>query len=68
VCDTGLACSSENLCRVGLTPQLHAGFSLDVLLGDRFAVGGELRYFALLTAPMVYPVYLLAALRASIRF
>jgi hypothetical protein len=68
VCDTGLACSAENICRVGLTPQLHAGFALDVLLGDRFAVGGELRYFALLTAPMVYPVYLLAALRASIRF
>lgn len=68
VCDTGLACGSDGKCHVGLTPQLHGGFSLDVLLGDRFAVGGELRYFALLTAPMVYPVYLLAGLRGSVRF
>lgn len=68
VCDTGLACGSDDTCHVGLTPQLHGGFSLDVLLGDRFAVGGELRYFALLASPMVYPVYLLAGLRASLRF
>jgi len=68
VCDTGLACSAENTCRVGLTPDLHGGISVDVQLGNRFAVGGELRYFALFTAPMVYPVYLLAALRASVRF
>lgn len=68
VCDTGLACGSDNTCHVGLTPQLHGGFSVDVLLGNRWAVGGELRYFALLSSPMVYPVYLLAALRASLRF
>ncbi len=68
VCDTGLACSSENVCRPGVTPQIHGGFAVDVLLGDRFAVGGELRYFALLAAPMSYPVYLWAALRASVRF
>jgi len=68
VCDTGLVCSADNVCRAGLNPQLHGAFSLDVLLGDRWAVGGELRYFALLSAPMVYPVYLLAALRASVRF
>jgi hypothetical protein len=68
VCDTGLSCSAQNVCRVGLTPQIHGGFAVDVLLGDRFAVGGELRYFALLTAPMTYPVYLLVALRASLRF
>jgi hypothetical protein len=68
VCDNGLACSAENVCRVGLNPVIHGGFAVDVMLGDRFAVGGELRYFALLSAPMVYPVYLLAALRASLRF
>lgn len=68
VCDTGLSCSAENVCRVGLTPELHGGFSVDVQLGNRWALGGELRYFALFTAPMVYPVYLLAALRASLRF
>jgi hypothetical protein len=68
VCDTGLACGSDDTCHVGLTPQIHGGFSVDVLLGNRWAVGGELRYFALLSSPMVYPVYLLAALRASLRF
>ncbi|MCX4244574.1 hypothetical protein [Paraliomyxa miuraensis] len=68
VCDTGLACGADNMCHVGVTPQIHGGFSVDVLLGDRFAVGGELRYFALLAAPTSYPVYLLAALRASVRF
>lgn len=68
VCDTGLACSSENVCRPGLTPEIQGGFAVDVLLGDRFAVGGELRYFALLSAPMTYPVVLWAALRASVRF
>lgn len=68
VCDTGLACGSDGTCHVGLTPQLHGGFSVDVLLGDRWALGGELRYFALLSSPMVYPVYLMTALRASVRF
>lgn len=68
VCDNGLACGEDNMCHVGLTPEIHGGFAVDVLLGDRFAVGGELRYFALLSAPTSYPVYLLAALRASVRF
>lgn len=68
VCDTGLVCGSDNVCAVGVTPQIHGGFSVDVMLGDRFAVGGELRYFALLSAPTSYPVYLWAALRASLRF
>lgn len=68
VCDTGLACGADNVCRVATTPQIHGGFSVDVLLGDRFSVGGELRYFALITAPTSYPVYLVAALRAGLRF
>lgn len=68
VCDTGLVCSADNTCEVGVTPQIHGGFAVDVLLGDRFAVGGELRYFALLSAPMSYPVYLMAGLRATLRF
>ncbi|MCH9688915.1 MAG: hypothetical protein K0V04_46205 [Deltaproteobacteria bacterium] len=68
ICDIGLACSDQNVCQVGTTFQAHGGFALDVLLGDRFAVGGELRYHALLSAPTNYPVYLIAALRGSIRF
>ncbi len=68
VCDIGLSCSAANVCEVGTTFQAHGGFALDVLVGNRFAVGGELRYHALLSAPTSYPVYLIAALRGSIRF
>lgn len=67
-CDTGLACNAENMCVAGVVPQVHGGFSVDVMIADRFAVGGELRYFALIAAPTSYPVYLLAGLRASLRF
>jgi len=68
VCDTGLTCSAQNVCRVGLTPHVHGGFAVDVLVGDHFSVGGELRYYALLRTPTNYPVYLVAALRAGLRF
>lgn len=68
VCDTGLSCAADDTCRVATTPQIHGGFAVDVLLGDRFTVGGELRYFALITAPTSYPVYLTAAARAGLRF
>lgn len=67
-CDTGLTCGSDNVCRAGVTPQIHGGFTVDVMVGDRFAVGAELRYFALLSAPTNYPVYLMAGLRGSLRF
>ncbi len=69
VCDTGLFCSAaENVCKVGITPHVHGGFAVDVLIGDHFSVGGELRYYALLSTPTSYPVYLVAALRAGLRF
>lgn len=68
VCDTGLTCGADNLCRVATTAQVQGGIAVDVLVRDRLAVGAELRYFALLTAPTSYPVYLVAALRATLRF
>jgi hypothetical protein len=68
LCDTGLACSADNVCRMGVTPQVHGGFACDVLVRDRLAIGAELRYHAMLATPTSYPVYLLAALRASLRF
>ncbi|MEX1365400.1 MAG: hypothetical protein AB1Z98_19900, partial [Nannocystaceae bacterium] len=39
VCDTGLACGASDVCEAGVTPQVHGGFALDVMIGDRFAVG-----------------------------
>ncbi len=68
VCDTGLFCSAENVCEVGITPFVHGGFTVDVLIRDHFSVGGELRYYAFLSMPTNYPMYLVAALRAGIRF
>lgn len=68
VCDTGLACGADNVCRVGTTPQIHGGAAVDVLVLDHLAIGAQVRYFALLSAPTSYPVFLTAGLRASVRF
>ena len=68
LCDTGLTCSAANVCELAALPQIHGGFAVDVMVVDRFAVGAEIRYFALLASPMTYPRYLIAALRASLRF
>ncbi|MEM7159235.1 MAG: hypothetical protein AAF799_40735 [Myxococcota bacterium] len=68
LCDTGLVCGADEVCRGGLTPQIHGGFGVDVMVGDRFAVGSEIRYYALISAPTSYPVYLVAGLRGSLRF
>lgn len=67
-CDTGLVCGAENTCRVGTTPAAHAGLAVDVLLGDRWTVGAGLRYFALISAPGTFPVYLTASVRLGTRF
>lgn len=68
ICDTGLSCGADSMCSVATTTAVHGGFAVDVLVGDRFAVGSEIRYFALLSAPTSYPVYLMAGIRASLRF
>jgi hypothetical protein len=67
-CDTGMVCGADNVCRPGLLPELHAGLSLEMQLRRHLAVGFLLRYFALLTAPLNYPVYLTAAVRLTARF
>lgn len=68
VCDSGLVCAADNVCRQGTTFEVHAGLAIDVLLGDRWAIGAHFRYFALLTAPAAFPIYLHGALRLSARF
>jgi hypothetical protein len=67
-CDTGLTCASDNVCRQGIIPEAHAGAALEILLRDRWTLGASIRYYALLTAPTVYPIYLQAGLRLAVRF
>lgn len=67
-CDVGLVCGAENICRQGLVPRAHAGAAVEVMLGDRWTIAATIRYFALLAAPTVFPVYLQAGIRAGLRF
>ncbi|MBK8237538.1 MAG: hypothetical protein IPK74_18500 [Deltaproteobacteria bacterium] len=68
-CDVGLFCATaQNVCRQGVVPCLHAGAGIEVLVADRFSIGVMLRYFALLLAPTVFPVYLQTGVRATVRF
>ncbi len=69
VCEIGLSCDVEaNVCRPATTFVVHGGVSLDVEVTRRTSVGLGLRYFALLSNPQVYPVYVTAALRFGLRF
>lgn len=67
-CDVGLACASDNVCRQGIVPEIHAGAALEILLTDRWTLGASVRYYALLLAPTVFPIYLQAGLRLGVRF
>lgn len=69
LCELGSTCDVEaNVCRPQATFVVHAGVALDVEVTHRTSVGVGLRYFALLSNPQVYPVYLQAALRFGLRF
>jgi hypothetical protein len=67
-CDPGLVCGADSICHVATIPTLHAGIVVDILLRERWVLGAGVRYFAVLAAPTVYPVYLQAALRLGLRF
>lgn len=68
-CDIGLVCATaENVCRQGVTPRAHAGAAVEFMVGDRWLIAAMVRYFALLTAPTVFPVYLQAGVRVGVRF
>jgi hypothetical protein len=68
-CDTGLRCVAEqNICQPFPELTIHFGVAMDVLLKARWTVGLGLRYFAFLTAPASFPIYLQAAARFGIRF
>jgi hypothetical protein len=68
VCDLGLSCSVENVCRPTAHPELHAGVGFDVLIGQHWAVGVAVRYYALFQAISAFPIYLHGSLRLSARF
>ncbi len=67
-CDVGLFCGADNVCRQGVVPEVHAGAALEILLKDRWTLGASIRYYALLLAPTVFPIYLQAGIRLGVRF
>jgi hypothetical protein len=68
-CDAGLTCNvAANVCEGGTIPQVHGGVGIDVMLADHWSVGASFRYFALLTAPQAFPIYLTAGARLGVRF
>jgi hypothetical protein len=68
VCDLGLSCSVDDVCRPTPFPEVHAGIALDVLIGRRWALGVAVRYYALLRAISELPVYIHGGVRMSVRF
>lgn len=68
VCDAGLICSPTNECQLGTVFEVHAGVAVDVQVTDHVALGAGLRYFAFLSDPSVYPVYLQVAGRVGFWF
>ncbi len=68
VCDLGLSCSADDVCRPAPVPEFHAGIGLDTLIGKHWSIGFAVRYYALLSAISDLPIYLHASLRLSARF
>ena len=67
-CDVGLRCSADNQCQQGLIPELYFGAAVDLLVRRHLSFGAQFRYYALLSAPGKFPVYLVGGLRVAIRF
>lgn len=67
-CDVGLRCNAARVCQPGVIAELYFGAAVDVLVRKHLSFGAQFRYYALLRAPTAFPVYLIGALRVSIRF
>ncbi|MGB1701220.1 MAG: hypothetical protein ACPHRO_14785, partial [Nannocystaceae bacterium] len=50
VCDFGLACGPQGTCQTSVVPQFSLSLAIDVLLGVRWSLGAEIRYFGLLSS------------------
>jgi hypothetical protein len=68
VCDLGLSCSVDDVCRPSPYPEFHAGVGFDVMIGQHWAAGLAVRYYALLSAISQLPIYLHGSIRLSARF
>lgn len=68
VCDLGLSCSDDEICRPSPVFEAHAGIALDYLIRDHWAVGLGVRYYALISALADLPFYLTGSVRLSARF
>ncbi len=68
VCDLGLDCRADDRCRPRPVFEAHAGIAVDLLIGQRWAVGAGVRYYALISALADLPVYIAANVRLSARF
>lgn len=67
-CDVGLRCGAGNKCVQGLIPELYFGAAIDLLVRRHLSFGAQFRYYALLTAPGKFPVYLIGGVRVAVRF
>ncbi|MBL9102130.1 MAG: hypothetical protein JNL82_14290 [Myxococcales bacterium] len=67
-CDVGLKCGAEKTCEQSIIPELYFGGAVDVHVRRHFSFGGGFRYYALLSAPGKFPVYLQASVRVVVRF
>lgn len=67
-CDVGLRCGAANKCQQGLIPELYFGAAIDLLARRHLSFGAQFRYYALLTAPGKFPVYLIGGVRIAVRF
>ncbi len=67
-CDAGLTCGAGNVCRQSVIAELYFGGAVDVLARKHLSFGAQFRYYALLTAPGKFPVYLVGGVRVSVRF
>ena len=69
LCELGSTCdTAANVCRPSTTFVVHGGVGVELEVSRRASIGVGLRYFALLSNPSVYPVYLQAAMRFGLRF
>jgi hypothetical protein len=67
-CDVGLRCGGDNKCHQSLIPEVYFGGAIDVLVRRHFSFGAQFRYYALISAPGKFPIYLVGGLRVAVRF
>jgi len=67
-CDVGLRCGGDNRCHQSMIPELYFGGAIDVLVRRHFSFGAQFRYYALISAPGKFPVFLVGGLRVAVRF